>query len=363
VAAGTLALVVSITANSSSFCAVLSTGKVDCWGNNNYGELGNGTTTDSDVPVAVTGITSAKALASASDGGGFCALLSTGKVDCWGYDDFGELGNGTTTNSDVPVAVKGISAAATVISGDYAFCARLSTSHLDCWGNNEFGQLGNAATADSDVPVAVKGITDAKSVTGDSVFGSICAVLKAGKVDCWGYNASGQLGNGTKADSDVPVAAEGVTGATAVAADIDGGGFCARLSTRHLDCWGDNSDGQLGNRTTTNSDVPVAVKTITTATAVIGGYYGYCALLSTRHLDCWGDNLEGELGNGSMANSDVPVAVRTIANGAAMAAGAYYFCALLSTSHVDCWGNNEFGQLGNGTVANSDVPVKVHSAR
>jgi alpha-tubulin suppressor-like RCC1 family protein len=91
-------------------------------------------------------------------------------------------------------------------------------------------------------------------------------------------------------------------------------------------------------------------------------FYGYCALLSTSHLDCWGDNDLGQLGNGSMTNSDAPVAVHTIDNGAEMTAGAYGFCALLSTSHVDCWGDNESGQLGNGDFTNSDVPVKVHSA-
>lgn len=222
--------------------------------------------------------------------------------------------------------------------------------------------LAAPAGASGGPSVAAGTLAHVVSIAANSSSGSFCALLSTGKVDCWGYNGYGQLGNGTTTNSDVPVVVKGITTAKALASASDGGGFCALLSTGKLDCWGFNNDGQLGNRTTTNSDVPVAVKTITTATAISGGYDGYCALLSSSHLDCWGDNLEGELGNGSMTNSDVPVAVHTIDNGAAMAAGFYDFCALLSTSQVDCWGDNDFGQLGNGAVTNSDVPVKVHSA-
>jgi alpha-tubulin suppressor-like RCC1 family protein len=350
---------------SNSFCAVLTTGQVKCWGNNSGGQLGNGTTTTSEVPVLVKKITTATAVIGGDSGGvdGFCALLSTSHVDCWGDGFSGELGNGTTANSDVPVAVHNITNAATLISGFEGFCALLSTSHVDCWGDNTFGELGRATTSNySDVPVAVTGITDATAVAGDSVSATNCAVLSTGRVKCWGEGGDGQLGNGTTANSDVPVAATGITGATAVASDGDGGSFCAVLSTGHMKCWGFNDYGQLGNGTTTGSSVPVSVKNITTAAEVTGALYDFCARLATGQVDCWGFGFYGQLGNGNTASSDVPVAVQVITNAATLISGDYGFCALLATSDVDCWGYGFYGQLGNGSTASSDVPVAVLAA-
>ncbi len=423
VAAGTLGSVLSVVSDhdNGSSCALLSTGRVDCWGYNNDGELGNGTTASSDVPVAVRAITNAKAIVGDNDGGSyggsFCAVLATGQVKCWGYNNDGELGNGTTisstvpvpvknitkpaaivggeygfcallssdhvdcwgygaygelgngsfsTNSDVPVAVRKITNAATVIAGDFGYCARLSTSHVDCWGYNGYGELGNRTTTNSDVPVGVTGITNATAVASHTGSGSSCALLSTGRVDCWGYNGDGELGNGTTTSSDVPVTVHSITNAKAVIRDTNGeglgGSFCALLSTSHVDCWGYNNDGELGNGTTTTFTVPVSVKNITAAATVVGADYGFCALLSSHHVDCWGYGAYGELGNGSFStNSDVPVAVRKITNAATVNAGNYSFCSLLSTGHVDCWGYNGYGELGNGSTTNSDVPVAVAS--
>jgi alpha-tubulin suppressor-like RCC1 family protein len=204
--AGALANVISVTSSASqSSCAVLSSGKVDCWGNNGNGQLGNGTTTNSDVPVAVLGISGARAVVATNEGNSFCALLSTGHLKCWGYNYYGQLGNGTTTTYTLPVSVKNITTAATLIGGDNSFCALLSTSHLDCWGYNGYGELGNGATSTgSDVPVAVRKITNAATVI--SGYSNYCALLSTSHVDCWGYNGYGELGNGTTTYSDVPVA-------------------------------------------------------------------------------------------------------------------------------------------------------------
>jgi alpha-tubulin suppressor-like RCC1 family protein len=181
-------------------------------------------------------------------------------------------------------------------------------------------------------------------------------------VKCWGYNGNGQLGNGSTTSSDAPVAVLGISNAKAVTGDNDGGSFCALLSTSQVKCWGYNAYGELGNGTTTTFTLPVAVKKITNASAVVGGNYGFCALLSTSHIDCWGYNGYGELGNASTTNSDVPVGVSAIGNAAKLISGYYDVCALLSTNQIDCWGNGGSGQLGHGVFASSDVPVSVLAA-
>jgi alpha-tubulin suppressor-like RCC1 family protein len=348
--------------DGNTFCAVLSTGHMKCWGDNSDGELGDGTTTTSDVPVSVKNITTATTVAGGlfTTADGFCALLSTKHVDCWGYGGGGQLGNGTTANSDVPVAVDKITNAAALVSGSADYCAVLSTGHVDCWGYGGDGELGDGTFNSSDVPVTVAGITNAKTVTTGN--GSFCALLSTGQVKCWGFNDSGQLGNGTMTNSDVPVAAMGITDANAISGDNDGETYCAVLSTGHLRCWGYNGFGQLGNGTTTTFSVPVSVKNITTATDVTGTNQAFCALLSTKHLDCWGTNEDGQLGNGTFNDSDVPVAVRDITTGSSLTSSYRGYCALLSTSHVACWGYGSDGELGSGTFNDSNVPVAVHAA-
>jgi alpha-tubulin suppressor-like RCC1 family protein len=347
----------------STFCSVLSTGAVDCWGYGADGELGNGTTTASDVPVSVEDITTATAVVGGEDA--FCALLSSHAIDCWGYGADGELGNGTTTNSDVPVQVSTITNASKVIGGLFYFCSLLSSKSIDCWGRNSDGQLGNGTTVDSDVPVSVTGITNAKSVMSASESMTTCAVLSTATVDCWGYNAYGQVGNGTTTNSDVPVST-GVSDAKSLAVDVatEGSavGFCALLTTGHVECWGYNVYGEVGNGTTTESNSPVKVKKIKTASSLIGGDDGYCAVLSTHSIDCWGRGDYGELGNGSDASSDKPVAVETITNGSKLVSGYLEYCATLTTKGLDCWGYNGAGQLGNGSMTDSDTPVAVKAA-
>ena len=262
--------------------------------------------------------------------GGYCALLTSGRVDCWGYNNGGgELGNGTITSSNVPVAVVGVggtgtlSGVASLANGEYDRCAVLTSGGVDCWGYNLYGELGNGTTMTSGVPVAVVGVGGTGTLSGVLSVTSgnfdFCALLASGGVDCWGYNGDGDLGNGTTTNSDVPFAVVGVggTGTLSGVASVTSGihNFCALLASGGVDCWGYNGDGELGNGTTTNSDVPVAVVgvggtgTLSGVARVTSAYYGYCALLHSGVVDCWGSNFYGDLGNGSTTNSDVPVAV------------------------------------------------------
>ena len=175
-----------------------------------------------------------------------CALLNTGAVNCWGYNGTGELGNDTTTNSSAPVAVAAFTDGATAVSitaGSFHTCALLNTGAVNCWGWNVYGQLGNDSTTDSSAPVAVTAFTDgatAVSITAGEYH--TCALLNTGAVNCWGYNSDGELGNGTTTDSSAPVAVATFTDGSATAVSITAGGYhtCALLNTGAVNCWGRN---------------------------------------------------------------------------------------------------------------------------
>jgi len=164
-------------AGGAHTCAVLSGGSVRCWGHNSFGQLGNGMTTNaySTIPVAVSGISTATAIAAGN--AHTCAVLSGGSVQCWGYNYSGQLGNGTNTASNIPVAVSGISTATAIAVGNYHTCAVLSGGSVQCWGSNGYGQLGNGMTTntDSNIPVAVSGISTALGVaTGEGMSSKLC---------------------------------------------------------------------------------------------------------------------------------------------------------------------------------------------
>ncbi|MDD5434431.1 MAG: hypothetical protein PH343_03280, partial [Nitrospira sp.] len=150
---------VEVEAGTNHNCAVMSDGTVKCWGNNNFGQLGDGTQTNRTMPVAVSGISTAVAIA-----GGYthtCAVLAGGSVQCWGYNNVGQLGDGTTTNHITPVVVSGISTAVGIEAGTYHTCAVLADGAVKCWGANSAGQLGDGTTTNSTTPVAVSGISTA----------------------------------------------------------------------------------------------------------------------------------------------------------------------------------------------------------
>ena len=304
-------------------CALTQDGTVACWGRNEHGQLGNGTTTNSSVPVAVTGGALAGKIVThiATSAWHSCALTQDGTVACWGGNDYGQLGDGITTNSSVPVAVTGGALAGKTVThiaiGYFHSCALTSDGVVVCWGRNDYGQLGDGTTTNSSVPVAVTGgVLAGKTVTRIDTRGlHSCALTSDGVVVCWGYNGYGQLGDGTTSSSSVPVAVTGgvLTGKTVTRIAIGAWHSCALTSDGVVVCWGYNYDGQLGDGTTTNSSVPVAVtggvlagKTVTRFAA---GSVHSCALTSDGVVACWGANFYGTLGDGTTNNSSVPVAM------------------------------------------------------
>ena len=174
-------------------CALLSDGTAKCWGYNGYGQLGDGTTSNRYIPVSVSGLTNAVAIAS----GAYhtCALLSNGTAKCWGLNNYGQLGDGSTSNRYTPVSVSGLTNAVAIASGEYHTCALLSDGTAKCWGRNNYGQLGDGSTSNRYIPVSVSGLTNAVAIASGEYH--TCALLSDGTAKCWGLNNYGQLGDGT----------------------------------------------------------------------------------------------------------------------------------------------------------------------
>jgi alpha-tubulin suppressor-like RCC1 family protein len=351
---------IAVSAGAEHTCAVLTSGSLQCWGWNSDRMLGNGTTINlSSTPVAVLNIINGAAVSSGQLHN--CALLNSGSIQCWGLNQYGQLGDGSSTQIiPTPVTVLGISSAVTVSAGYDHSCAVLTGGSIHCWGDNVFGALGDDTTTSSSTPVLVSGITNALSVSAGYRYS--CALLGGGLVKCWGSNSNGVLGDGTTTSSSTPVLVSGITNASAVTAGTDHA--CAVLTTGTVQCWGQNAAGELGNGSLTNSLTPVTVLGITNALAVSAGAFHTCALLSGGTARCWGQNDVGQVGNGttiaaSPFGSPIPVEVSGITSASAISSGRMHACALLDGGSIQCWGEGFFGELGNGSTTNSAIPVTV----
>jgi alpha-tubulin suppressor-like RCC1 family protein len=350
----------SISAGNNHACAVTTTGAVKCWGNNMYGALGDGTTVDQAYAVYVQGL-DAEVAAVAAGSYHTCALTVNGGVKCWGANSSGQLGNGTTTGSSIPVDVTGLTSGVVSISaGTDVSCAVTAAGGVKCWGWNGTGQLGDGTTTHRSTPVDVTGLTSsAQAVTvGDSF---TCALTTGGGVKCWGSNMYGRLGNGTTNNSSIPV---DVVGLPSGAASLSLGAFhaCAVTTTGAAQCWGLNSSGQLGDGTTTDHLIPIGVSDLASGVEKVsnGGVFT-CALTAGGGVKCWGANYSSQLGDGTTTYSSIPVDVTGMGSGITMVdAGYSYACALTESGEVMCWGYNYYGQLGRGsTGGQSGVPSNV----
>ncbi len=348
--------VLQVDAGINHSCALLSGGRVTCWAQNYWGQLGDGTNTDSSVPVAVVGIDNATQI----DAGGWyhtCARLGDGTVKCWGGNEYGGLGDGTTTSRSTPVAVIGITDAVQVAAGDFHGCALLTDSTVKCWGDNENGQLGDGTTIDRLTPVAVPGLTGVASIAAGAFH--TCALLTDGTATCWGWNGYGQLGNGFSATvSPSPTAVSGLAGATQLS--LGGAHTCALIAGGTVKCWGDNTYAQLGvGSGVPNSTLPLTVPGISGATQVGAGDAHGCAVVGAGALKCWGRNYAGQVGDGTTVDRYTPVDVPGIVGVTNLGLGSGHTCVVIHHHWMKCWGWNGYGQLGNGANTDSLIPVGV----
>jgi len=294
-------------------CALTTAGAVKCWGRNANGTLGDGTTIDRLTPVAVTGLSSGvKAIAAGFEHS--CALKTSGAIVCWGLNNRGQIGDGTSGNNRLtPVPVFGLFNSVAAISIGFEFsCALRTTGAVLCWGNNSKNNLGDGTQIDRLTPTPVVGLSSGVAAISTSPNAHSCAVTTAGAVRCWGINDSGQLGDGTTIDRLTSVAVPSLSsGVASVAAG--GSHSCAVTTTGAARCWGSNSSGQLGDGTTIDRLAPVQVSGLSSGVAGIagGGNIGWsCALTTAGAVRCWGENFPGTLGDGTTTQRLTPVATR-----------------------------------------------------
>ncbi len=336
-------------------CAIVDSGSVRCWGRNTFGELGDGSDVNREIPTAVLGI-GETAISIVAGYYHACVLTASGGVKCWGYNARGQLGNGTTVSSSTPVDVLGLSSGVIGITAGYMHTCALTTAELFCWGANYAGQLGDVSTIDRHVPTHVlNGAVDVAAGRSHT-----CVVTMFGSVLCSGSGYRGQLGNGNGTSSVYLVEVAGLQAGVSKVAAGDNHACALIAATGALKCWGANDHGELGDATTVDRLEPVDVSTMDSGVSEVRAGGLHTCAIQNNAMKCWGYNNTGRLGNGDRADSPTPVNVTGMSSGVlGIAAGGTQTCAWHGADSFSCWGNNIHGQIGNGRKGYVSHPGQV----
>ena len=423
---GTGRTVVDVSAGGYHTCAVLDDGSLKCWGYNYYGQLGIGNTNHQGSPQSVNLGNGVSAASVSSGQRSTCVVLTDGAMKCWGENSRGQLGIGSTTSnsesSPKSVILPSGFNATSVSVGYYSACALLTNNSSSgnsaayCWGRNGFGELGiGESTSQKNTPTKVLHDAADESIvimaSEHSTTSPNCLISKTNKIYCWGYwyeygaprlyqpvqmpyemrpakqieagsgttcvineqhrleciglNTNGQLGNGNTTNSQSLVTPRGFKEVNVSIISQKNDHSCAILQNGSLYCWGSNSYGQLGIGNTTSMTVPVFVNVGVgkTVTDVSVGSDSTCAILNDGSLKCWGRNLYGELGTqqvtGTSASTPQSVNLGSGRTAVSVSASTRSFCAILDNGALKCWGLNNYGQLGIGNTNNQNSPQTV----
>jgi len=376
----------SLDAGDFHACGITPSNQAFCWGYNGDGQLGTGSITDRNVPTAVATSLTFRQIS----GGKYhtCGITLAGVAYCWGQNVDGRLGTGNTLSSTSPVQVATSVTFDSVSSGIIHTCGLSRSGLVYCWGFNQEGEVGAYIGPPDSIIVRVPRPVSGQAFRSVSTGGLHACALDQnnGSAWCWGFNQSGQLGHGTvdfgtlnntavykqprtAADVD-PIGYTGLPEAVIMPAGVSAftsitSGYrhtCALTADGTAYCWGENASGQVGNGSTADVSVPVAVQTANRFTQIAAGKTHTCAVATDGSVWCWGDNSNGKFGSSSTVSSSVPVRGAQIPGQAltfaSVTAGEVLSCGITTAKAVYCWGNNDYGQLGNATNTASTIPVK-----
>jgi alpha-tubulin suppressor-like RCC1 family protein len=325
--------------------ALKEDGTVWAWGGNNFGQLGNGTINNTLTPIQVSNLNNVIAMTGGS--GHSLALKEDGTVWAWGYNNYGQLGDGTTNNSLTPVQVNNLNKVVAIASGiGGCSLAIREDGTVWAWGYNNYGQLGDGTTNNSLTPVQVNNLNNVVAITGGRDHS--LALKEDGTVWAWGRNFSGQLDDGITNDSLIPVQVINLSNIVAITS-----GFGHSLALKEdgtVWAWGDNNYGELGDGTINSTFTPVQVSNLNNVVAISGGAGHSLALKEDGTVWAWGFNLYGQLGNGTTDSSLTPIQVSNLSNIVDIISGTEHSLALKEDGSIWAWGDNLCGQLGYETT-------------
>jgi alpha-tubulin suppressor-like RCC1 family protein len=327
-------------------------GTVWTWGDNAFGQLGNGTTTSSSTPAQVTGLGEVRRGAGSIAGGAThsLAVRSDGTVWAWGQGTSGQLGNGGTANSSVPVQVSGLTGVVAVAAGSSFSAALKSDGTVWEWGANASGQLGDNTTTQRTTPVRAGTLTTVARISAGA--SHVLAVRTDGTAWAWGANASGQLGLSDTVQRNTPTQITGISGVSTLPGAVAAGSdhSLAVRADGTVAAWGSNGSGQLGLGDTTQRTSPTTIAALTGVAAVSAGTADSFALRTNGTASGWGANTNGQVGDNTTTQRTTPVAVASLTGAVGITAGSLHTVAVRPDGAVWSWGANGSGQLGNGTV-------------
>jgi alpha-tubulin suppressor-like RCC1 family protein len=309
------------------------------------------------VAVALTGVTAMGAGTAHT-----CAQTSAG-LQCWGRNAEGQLGlDRSDPFISTPTIVTGATARSLGLGREHS-CI-VDASGARCWGGNTRGQVGDGSTTPRPRPVAVEGLV-AAPVQVAARGSHTCALLETGQVQCWGDNSFGQLGTGASSSAPAPTPRLVVAIDDAVEVAAGSTHTCARRRSGEVWCWGSNAFGQVGDGTVRNErPQPTRAGSLTDATQLTAGVDHSCALDAAGAVWCWGNNTDGQLGidntvPGGVIEMPTPTRVASLDPADRIGAGDAHTCVRLAGGGYRCWGFNESGQLGDGTMSATFTPVAV----
>ena len=359
----------TIAAGTYNGCAILENQSMVCWGDNEYGQLGDGTTTGSAVPIYVNVAANEIPVEVTVGQVTACALMESGNIYCWGSGYYGKMGNGEPWNDDYVntemrqvLLPEGQGGQTVSISGGH-ICTILDNGDVYCWGRGNQGQLGYGGTSNRNIPAKVNLPGQRSAIAISTGTFMTCAITTDGMGYCWGENDEGQLGNGTTNSRQMtPAEVLFPSGYTPVSISAGDDFACALMDNRKVMCWGENNDGRLGQGPLATDDettpVWVSMENSETAHFLDIGTKSACMILDSGETKCWGTNEEGQIGQGDtdIDYYSTPTEVNGNYDFVALSINSDTICAITSNAEGYCWGDNEAGQTGRGSI-DTDEPT------